>query len=162
MVIPKADNHRQGAAAVPDPGRSHPQSARPSSVAEFVLRWPTSAVVVVDSYGEIDATNSATMTDYALMGSTRGHGMVLDLAGVNFIGIEGFSALHRVAVVCAHTDTAWSLVPSAAVSRLLRVCDPHGWLPAVESVEVALAIVQDRSLSATARRTSLNVSTFRV
>jgi hypothetical protein len=33
-------------------------------------------------------------------------------------------------------------VPGTAVSRLLRICDPHGSLPAADTLAAALAIVQ--------------------
>jgi anti-anti-sigma factor len=101
-------------------------------------------VVVVRAYGGIDATNAHTMTDYALGHATSDRGLIVDLCGVDFFGTEGFSALHRVAVGCARDDTAWALVPGAAVSRLLRICDPHGLLPAADTLAAALAIVQDQ------------------
>jgi anti-anti-sigma factor len=110
--------------------------------AEFANRRPTSSVVVVGVRGEIDVTNAETMTDYALAYAISGHGLILDLTGVGFLGTEGFSALHRVAVGCARIGTACSLVPGAVVSRLLRVCDPGGLLAVADSVEVALATVQ--------------------
>jgi hypothetical protein len=36
------------------------------------------------------------------------------------------------------------VVRGAAVSRLLRVCDPHGSLPTVDTVGAALANLQDQ------------------
>jgi anti-anti-sigma factor len=101
-----------------------------------------SSVVVVRAYGDIDATNAHTMTDYALGHATSDLALIVDLSGVDFFGTEGFSALHRVAVGCARDDRAWSLVPGTAVSRLLRICDPHGSLPAADTLAAALAIVQ--------------------
>lgn len=118
-------------------------------MAELVSSWLTPSVFIVSACGEIDVTNSAPMTDYVL--AIRGRGLILDLSGLIFFGTEGFSALHRVAVGCAYTGTAWSVVPGTAGSRLLRVCDPEGKLPAAATVDVALAIVQGQSLSTTAR-----------
>ena len=36
----------------------------------------------------------------------------------------------------------WALVPSAAVTRLLRICDPDSTLPICDSVDAAMAAVQ--------------------
>jgi hypothetical protein len=36
------------------------------------------------------------------------------------------------------------MVSGAAVSRLLRICDPHGSLPAVDTVGAALANIQEQ------------------
>ncbi len=47
----------------------------------------------------------------------------------NFFGTAGFSALHRINVVCSAAGVHWALVPGAAVSRLLRICDPDDTLP---------------------------------
>lgn len=112
-------------------------------MAGLVSSWPTSSVVLVGAYGDIDVTNAATMTDYALVHARGGCGLILDLRGLNFFGTEGFSALHRVAVGCARIGTAWSVVPGAAVWRLVRICDRLGSLPTVDTVDAALARVQD-------------------
>jgi anti-anti-sigma regulatory factor len=113
-------------------------------MAGLASSWPTSSVVVVGAYGDIDETNAGTMTEYALGHAMSGRGLILDLSGLDFCGTEGFSSLHRVAVGCARTGTAWSLVPGVAVSRLLRICDPWGSLPAADTVDAALATVQDQ------------------
>ena len=98
-----------------------------------------SSVAIVSAHGEIDGTNASTLTDYALVKAVRCRGLILDLSGLEFFGTEGFSALHRVSVCCARAGTGWVVVPGAAVSRLLRICDPHGSLPAVDTVDAALA-----------------------
>jgi anti-anti-sigma factor len=103
-----------------------------------------SSVAIVSAYGDIDATNASTLTDYALVNAVRCRGLILDLSGVKFFGTEGFSALHRVSVRCARGEIGWLVVPSAAVSRLLRLCDPHGSLPTVDTVAAALANLQDQ------------------
>ena len=50
--------------------------------------------------------------------------LALDLTGVDFFGTAGFSALHTLNVRCAGAGVEWVLVPSNAVSRLMRICDP--------------------------------------
>jgi len=102
-----------------------------------------SSVAIVSAYGDIDATNATALTDYALVNAVRCRGLILGLGGLEFFGTEGFSALHRVSVRCARAEIEWMVVPGAAVSRLLRICDPHGSLPTVDSVGVALANLQD-------------------
>ena len=103
-----------------------------------------SSVAIVSAYGDIDATNASALTDYALVNAVSCRGLILDLSGLEFFGTEGFSALHRVSVRCARAEIGWMVVPGAAVSRLLRICDPHGSLPAVDTVGAALANLQDQ------------------
>jgi anti-anti-sigma factor len=112
--------------------------------ARFDTRWTMSSVAIVSAYGDIDASNATTLTDYALVNAVRCRGLILGLSGLEFFGTEGFSALHRVSVRCARADIGWMVVPGAAVSRLLRICDPHGSLPTVDTVGAALANLQDQ------------------
>jgi anti-anti-sigma factor len=113
-------------------------------VARFDTRWTMSSVAIVSAYGDIDATNATTLTDYALVNALRCRGLILGLSGLEFFGTEGFSALHRVSVRCARAEIGWMMVPGAAVSRVLRICDPHGSLPAVDTIGAALANLQDQ------------------
>ena len=112
--------------------------------ARFDTRWTMSSVAIVSACGDIDGTNASTLTDYALVNAVRCRGVILDLSGLEFFGTEGFSALHRVSVRCARAEIGWMVVTGAAVSRLLRICDPHGSLPAVDTVGAALANLQDQ------------------
>jgi anti-anti-sigma factor len=114
--------------------------------ARFDTRWTVSSIAIVSAYGDIDASNASALTDYALLQAARCRGLILDLSGVEFFGTEGFSALHRVSVRCAHADIGWMVVSDAVVSRLLRICDPHGSLPTVDSVGAALANLQDTGI----------------
>ena len=124
-------------------------SAKPRSLtkrheARFDTRWTMSSLAIVSAYGDIDGMNASTLTDYALVKAVRCRGLILDPSGLEFFGTEGFSALHRVSVCCARAGMGWVVVPSAAVSRLLRICDPHGSLPAVDTVGAALANLQEQ------------------
>jgi anti-anti-sigma factor len=112
--------------------------------ARFDTRWTMSSVAIVSAHGDIDASNSSTLTDYALVNAVRCRGLILDLSGLEFFGTEGFSVLHRVSVRCARADIGWMVVTGAAVSRVLRICDPHGSLPTVDTVCAALANLQDQ------------------
>jgi anti-anti-sigma factor len=103
-----------------------------------------SSVAVISARGHIDATNADTLTGYTLEHLMGCRGLILDLRHLDFFGTEGFSALHRVSVHCAHAGRGWAVVPSEAVSRVLRIGDPHGLLPAARTVEAALAFIHDQ------------------
>lgn len=124
--------------------RTKPLTPTNGHAARFDTRWTMSAVAIVSAYGDIDASNASTLTDYALVNAMRCRGLVLDLDGVKFFGTDGFSALHRVSVRCAHAEIGWMVVPGAAASRLLQICDPHGSLPTMDTVDAALAKLQDQ------------------
>jgi anti-anti-sigma factor len=89
-----------------------------------------SSVAIISAHGEIDGSNADTLAEYTL-GHLRGcRALILDLRGLDFFGARGFAALHTVSAGCAHAGIGWALAPSAAVSRVLRICDPQGTLPA--------------------------------
>jgi anti-anti-sigma factor len=110
--------------------------------AHFATRWLRPATAVVTAHGELDAANVPQFVDYALRHLAHTKGLVLDLTGVDFFGTEGFSALHTVNVQCAGEAVSLTMVPSPAVSRLLRICDPDCALPMHATVDAALSAVQ--------------------
>lgn len=114
-------------------------SHRSGHTARLECHWPTSSVVVIIAHGEIDASNAANLTEHTLAHVTRCRGLVLDLSDLKFFGTEGFSTLHRISVSCARVGTGWAMVPGAAVTRILRICDPQGSLPTASTVEAAVA-----------------------
>lgn len=101
--------------------------------ARFSATWDT-ARVVITADGELDATNATQFADYFDLCITDSTPLVLDLSGLEFFGTAGFSALHLINVRCAGAKLRWGVVPSKAVSRLLRICDPDHALPLIESV----------------------------
>jgi anti-anti-sigma factor len=112
--------------------------------ARFSGRLLRSSVAVISADGDIDASNADALTEYT-QGHTTGYGgLVLDLRGLGFFGAEGFSALHRISVNCARVGTGWAIVPGAAASRVLRICDPQGSLPLADTVESALSTLTDQ------------------
>ena len=125
-----------------------PRSLAQRHAVRFDARWTMSSVAIVSAHGEIDGTNASAFTDYAIVKAVRCRGLILDLSGLEFFGTEGFPALHRVSVNCARAGMGWLVVPGAAVSRLLRICDPHGSLPAVDTVGAALANLQEQHAGA--------------
>ena len=115
--------------------------------ADHTARWACrrlkSSVIVISAHGEIDAANAATLSEYPLRYLTRYRGLILDLRGVEHFGTEGFSALMTVSRGCRRNTTGWVVLPSAAVSRLLRICDPRGNLPTACTVGAAMATFAD-------------------
>jgi anti-anti-sigma factor len=128
---------------------SYPRPVSPAAIetadtltARFATRWLAPDTAVVTAHGEIDAANAHEFVDYALRHADQINQLVLDLSGVEFFGTAGFSAMHMVNVRCAGESIEWASVPSAAVIRLLRVCDPDSSLPFFDGVDGALAAVQ--------------------
>ncbi|WAC90552.1 STAS domain-containing protein [Mycobacterium sp. Aquia_213] len=104
------------------------QSWQQCRTAQFsALSSVAGTVITVD--GELDAANSDQLASYVERNARRARRVILDLRELDFIGTAGFSALHRINVVCSGAQVNWAMVPSPAVRRLLRVCDPDGTLP---------------------------------
>lgn len=104
------------------------QSWQQNRTAQFTARWdPAGTLITVD--GELDAANADQLAAYARHVVDRSRRVILDLRGLNFIGTAGFSALHRINVVCSGAQAHWAMAPSPAVARLLCICDPDGTLP---------------------------------
>jgi anti-anti-sigma factor len=100
--------------------------------ARFSADWgPSGPVITV--HGELDASNASELADYVQRCATHSRSLILDLCGVEFFGTAGFSALHTINARCAGANVDWAVVPSQAVFRLLRICDPHNALPIAES-----------------------------
>jgi anti-anti-sigma factor len=106
-----------------------------------------SSVAVISAGGHIDASNAKTLTEYTVRHLRGCRGLIIDLSDLDFFGTEGFSALHRVSVRCAEPGIAWAVVPSDAVSRVLRIVDPEGLLPAARTVKAALAVIHQSHCS---------------
>jgi anti-anti-sigma factor len=96
--------------------------------ARFTAEWGPSSVVIT-ARGELDASNANHLADYVQRCAAHSRSIILDLSGLEFFGTAGFSALHTINVRCAGADLRWTVVPSKAVSRLLRICDPDNTLP---------------------------------
>ena len=116
-----------------------PVDHRECTTASFATRWPQSSVAVIIAHGELDASNAQEFVDYALRDMERTQRLALDLSGVDFFATAGFSALHTLNVRCAGAGVEWVLVPSNAVSRLLRICDPDSTLPMAATMPAALS-----------------------
>jgi anti-anti-sigma factor len=122
---------------LPDSGAS--SQPREGPLARLAIRRLKSSVAVISAHGDIDASNAGTLADFTLGHVTGCRGLILDLRGLDFFGAKGLSALDNVSAGCARAGIGWTLVPGAAVSRLLRICDPQGTLPAASTLDAALA-----------------------
>ena len=121
---------------------SRPVDRRQSHTATFATRWLQPTVAVITATGDLDASNAQEFVEYALRDADRTKRLALDLTGVGFFGTAGFSALHTLNVRCAAAGVEWVLVPSSAVSRLLRICNPDSTLPIAATMPTALALLQ--------------------
>jgi anti-anti-sigma factor len=101
--------------------------------ARFTAEWGPSFVVIT-AHGELDASNATQLADYVQRCAAHSKSIILNLTGLEFFGTAGFSALHTINVRCAGSGVSWAVVPSRAVSRLLRICDPDNALPLADSV----------------------------
>lgn len=127
--------------------RDHQTAPPPSDklvchTAHFETRWPQPDTAIVSGYGELDAANGVDFVSYALRHPDKMRWLVVDLSGLTFFSTAGFSALHTLNVQCVSEDIRWMLVPSKAVNRLLRICDPDQTLPTCADVPTALTAVQ--------------------
>jgi hypothetical protein len=71
--------------------------------------------------------------------------LIVDLAQVDFIAVDGLRGPFALNIQCARTGTTWVLIASHAVNRLLRVGDDDKLLPAVGSATEALLLVRRSS-----------------
>jgi anti-anti-sigma factor len=113
------------------------RSWQKSRTAEFTTR-PGRSATVITAHGELDAANADELTKYVERCVRKSRWVIVDLRDLEFIGTAGFSALHRINLVCSAAGARWTLLPGRVVSRLLRVCDPDGTLPTTTSLPEAL------------------------
>jgi anti-anti-sigma factor len=102
-------------------------------------------LTVISISGEIDASNVDEVSRRAKELVSDCGALIVDLAEVDFIALDGLRALFALNMQCARTDTTWALIASRAVSRLLRVADRDRLLPAVGSPTGALLLVRRSS-----------------
>ncbi len=100
-------------------------------------------MAVISAHGELDAANAQQFVDYALR-----HAAHTEIAWYwtcpawSSSARRAFPRCIPVNVRCAGEKIQWAVVPSAAVTRLLRICDPDSALPICGSVDAALSAVQ--------------------
>ncbi len=108
-------------------------------------QWLDADTALVIAEGAIDASNADHVREYLLRVAVRSARIVLDFSGLEFFGTAGFSAVESVIQGTERADARSVLVPSVAVARVLRICDPKGARPTVGTVGAALAALQGDS-----------------
>ena len=104
-----------------------------------------SGLTVISISGEIDTSNADELSQRASELLSDCGALIVDLAEIDFVGLDGLRALFALNIQCARTGTTWALIASHAVSRLLRVGDHDKLLPAVGSATEALLLVRRSS-----------------
>ena len=99
-------------------------------------------LTVVSVRGEIDASNADELSHCASELVSDCGALIVDLADIDFIGLDGLLALFALNIRCAGTATTWALIASHAVNRLLQVADQDRLIPAVGSATEALLLVR--------------------
>ncbi|WP_141564205.1 STAS domain-containing protein [Mycolicibacterium palauense] len=99
---------------------------------------------LISAVGDIDAVNATDLADCARAAAGRGTDLLLDLRHLKFFGIEGFRALEGIDGACGDAGVRWAMVTSPAVTRVLRVCDRDGALPAAEDLRTAHGLLHRR------------------
>jgi anti-anti-sigma factor len=91
----------------------------------------SAGVLTVTVRGEVDACNAKefAVTVCDLVGTRR---LTLDLSQVDFIAIEGCVALHSINLHVMRANSAWQVIASPAVSRLLSICDRERLIPVAD------------------------------
>jgi anti-anti-sigma factor len=104
-----------------------------SGSAEFTVR-PDPSATVITAHGELDAANANQLTVFVERCVRNSKRVIVDLRGLEFFGTAGFSALHRINVVCSGAGVPWVLVSGRAADRVLQICDPDDTLPTTTSL----------------------------
>ncbi|MDZ4270964.1 MAG: STAS domain-containing protein [Mycobacterium sp.] len=119
------------------------QTASPDRIERHTARFehssPQPSITVVTAHGELDAANADELIDYALGHRGDTDRLVVDLSALTFCATAGFTALHTLHAQCVGANIQWALLPSPAVKRLLRICDPDAALPISADIQEALA-----------------------
>jgi anti-anti-sigma factor len=96
----------------------------PSGRLRLRTDWHSATVVRISAAGEVDASNSDDFARYVLRFGANSRRLILDLADVEFLGVECFSVLDVIGDRCTTAAVAWTVIPSPAVARVLQICKP--------------------------------------
>jgi len=99
-------------------------------------------LTLISISGEIDASNVDDVSHHVRELASDCGALIVDLAEVNFIALDGLHALIALNNQCAPTGTTWALIASHAVNQLLQVGDHDTRFPAVGSATEALRLVR--------------------
>jgi len=96
---------------------------------QLSTEWVNPTIVRISAAGDIDAANYADVLDYVLRRAANCRSLILDLKDVTFFATAGFSMLRTIDTRSSRASVSWMVVPSAAVARVLSICDPERTLP---------------------------------
>ncbi len=92
-----------------------------------VRRRPQATVVTFS--GEVDAFNAGCITAYTRCFNSTHGALIVDLRCVEFFSLAGLQTLLQLDEERKQAASAWALLPSRAVSRLMRHCSSEVKLP---------------------------------
>lgn len=113
--------------------RPTPRQRRRLSVSASTWASDKAKHITVSVRGEVDACNAkdfAVAVCRAVDGARR---VTLDLSELRFLAFDGVAALHAVNAHLTRDDVPWCVLPGAAVTRVLELCDPERLIPLTAS-----------------------------
>lgn len=119
-------------------------SGRPKQSRErvrFATSIVRSSILHITAEGEIDAANSLALSKYVEAELETTSRLIVDLRALDFFGIQGFSTLHRINVMCSRYAVNWLALAGSEVDRVLQICDPDGGLPVAGTLDGAISAV---------------------
>ncbi|MFG1930572.1 STAS domain-containing protein [Mycobacterium sp. NPDC048908] len=114
------------------PIRDRGREAKPYATRSCRLRVTcrnTGSDVSVSVRGEVDTHNGKEFAVAVCDAASRADHVTVDLSELGFMAIDGVAALHAINAQLSRASTPWRLVPGAAASRVLELCDPEGLIP---------------------------------
>lgn len=105
----------------------HRQSTRQLSVASHAKA--TEKHVTVAVRGEVDACNAKDFAIAVCEAVIDAERVTLDLSHLEFIAFDGVAALHAINAHLTRAGVPWQVLPGAAVTRVLGLCDPERVIP---------------------------------
>lgn len=124
--------------------REHARAAGPRLFRRVTRQMPlrvSTDGAVVSAVGEVDAGNVKDFADQvcAAIAEISEHALdiTVDLSGLDFFAVDGCTALHAINAQVMRLGAKWSVSPSAAVNRVLQLCDPACLIPVTDPEELA-------------------------
>lgn len=121
-------------------GDSALRSRRATRSAPLLVTHHATTEFVIAAVGEVDADNAKSFADQVcalIAGVDAGRDITVDLSELDFLAVDGCTALHAVNAAVMRCGASWSVIPSPAVYRVLQLCDPAALIPLAEAEELA-------------------------
>ena len=111
--------------------------ARPLTITTARRVTGASTRLAVAVLGEVDAGNAKAFADEVCALIADATVVLLDLSGLDFMAVDGCTALHAINAFVMRKSAVWSVIPSPGVSRVLALCDPACLIPLSRAEELA-------------------------